>query len=164
MHLDPFLDVAKPTGRIIDFGCGTGRGALAMASRGHDVLLIDFTDNCRDKETLRLPFIQWDLTEPLPVHAPFGYCTDVMEHIPTDQVHLVIANILAASDRCWFQISTVLDQMGSLIGQRLHLTVRDHDWWRDTLSIFGEVTFEEEHETLSRFYVTALPSEGKIDG
>jgi uncharacterized Rossmann fold enzyme len=60
-----FKDVAKPTGRVIDFGCGSGKGALAIIEQtGCAVLLTDFTDNCRDKAAIGLPFLQWDLTRP----------------------------------------------------------------------------------------------------
>lgn len=136
---DTFLEVAKPNGRIVDFGCGTGRAAVKMASLGHDVLLVDFADNCRDHEAIALPFLEWDLTRPFTFTAPYGFCTDVMEHIPPQDVDTVLCNIMGAANRVFFQISTVPDQFGALIHQTLHLTVRPAEWWLDTIERLGFV-------------------------
>jgi hypothetical protein len=124
-----FLSEVNPDGLIIDFGCGTGRAALALHRQGHDVYLIDFAGNCRDDEALELPFLEWDLTVPMPARAKYGICCDVMEHIPPQDVEGVIRNIMEAAETVFFQISTVPDGFGQLIGQPLHLSVHDHDWW-----------------------------------
>lgn len=124
-----FLAHVKPEGLIIDFGCGTGRAALALAKRGHEVLCIDFADNCRDEEAMGLAFLEWDLSKPIPARANYGLCTDVMEHIPTADVVTVLSNIMAAARTVMFQISTVKDAFGAMLGTDLHLTVRGHEWW-----------------------------------
>ncbi len=130
MVVDKFLDVVQPDGMIIDFGCGTGRAGLALDEKGHDVLLVDFASNCRDEEAMRLHFAECDLTLPLAPRAKYGLCTDVMEHIQPHLVECVIANIMAAVDECFFQISTLPDSMGAFIGTDLHLTVEPAAWWR----------------------------------
>jgi SAM-dependent methyltransferase/uncharacterized Rossmann fold enzyme len=140
----------KPEGLVLDLGCGTGRAALRIAET-HNVLCIDFTDNSRDKAALKLPFIQWDLTQPLPVAGDVGFCTDVMEHIPPEDVDAVLANIMAAVPRCFFQIATVPDKFGATIGQPLHLTVRDHEWWA---AKFPNVLWSERTPMHSSFYVS----------
>jgi SAM-dependent methyltransferase len=142
----------KPGGLVLDLGCGTGRAAVKMADAGMDVLCIDFTDNCRDKAALRLPFVQWDLTKPLPVTGEHGFCTDVMEHIPPEDVDAVLANIMASVRWCFFQIATVPDKFGATIGQPLHLTVQDHDWWA---AKFRNVLWSERTPMHSSFYVAS---------
>jgi hypothetical protein len=149
-----FLDIVKPDGRVIDFGSGTGRGALALSKAGVDVWMVDFASNCRDNEALHLPFIEHDLSEPLALRAPYGYCTDVMEHIPPAQVALVIKNIMESAGTVFFQIATVPDNFGAVINQRLHLTVEPHDWWRETFQRLGYVvTFDRDIGQQSQFVV-----------
>ena len=149
-----FLRVAQPHGqRVIDFGCGTGRGALKI-SEFCPVLCVDFTDNSRDEAARHLPFVQADLTKPIPAEAPFGYCTDVMEHIPPEDVSTVIRNVMASAQTVFFQISTVPDLLGALINQDLHLTVRPHGWWRDLfISLGHSVQWDRECENAALFLI-----------
>jgi len=152
--VDTFLEVCKPDGLVIDFGCGTGRAALKIKEYGCYVQLIDFTDNSRDPAASELAFRQHDLTEPLALMAKWGYCTDVMEHIAPESVDKVINNIMAVAKTTFFQISTVPDNLGAIIGQQLHLTVRPHSWWRDTFIKMGYIVqWEYEHEIASMFVV-----------
>jgi hypothetical protein len=150
-----FLEVAKPSGLVIDFGCGTGRGALKIKEAGCDVLLVDFADNCRDPEAQSLPFMLADLTKPMSgLRARYGYCTDVMEHIPTADVGAVIDNIMACVDAAFFQISTVPDYCGACINQDLHLTVKPHGWWRQLFIDRGySVAWDQEQAITANFLV-----------
>jgi hypothetical protein len=146
------MELLKPKGKIIDFGCGTGRTGIALAKRGLNVFLIDFADNCRDEEALSLPFLEWDMTQPIPQSAPFGMCCDVMEHIPPDDVALVIENIMASAEKVFFLISTIQDQWGEMIGCELHLTVQPHAWWKAMFDKY-QVTYEHDLGIASLFIV-----------
>jgi len=149
-----FLELVKPAGLVIDFGCGTGRGSLKIAESGCQVLLLDFADNCRDEAAQHLRFQKHDLTKPIHVMGHYGYCTDVMEHIPTQFVGLVIENIMRAAPTVYFQISTVPDAMGELIGQKLHLTVQPHRWWRKLFESMGYfVAWQEMQDVCSSFII-----------
>ncbi len=149
-----FLDVASPQpgDTVADFGSGTGRASLAFAKAGLVPLMIDFAPNCRDTDCAHLPFLEWDLTEPILARLRFGFCADVMEHIPTDDVDKVLANIFGCAPRVFLQISTVHDNFGAAINQELHLTVRSHAWWRENLSKYGEVVYEDDGGDSSIFY------------
>lgn len=154
-HIAPeFLNIARPKNgaKIIDFGCGTGKGSLMLAvlanTAGIDVEIemLDFAANCLDEDvaqqclqegTTRLRFRQHDLTKPVPIAAEYGFNTDVMEHIPPDQVDLVLTNILQAARHVFFQISCVDDSCGKLIGHALHLSVHEPAWWKKKFEDLG---------------------------
>lgn len=153
---EAFLALMKVDGAgpVIDFGCGTGRGGLALAKAGLDVMLTDFVSAARDQEALGLPFLEWDLSLPCPLRAPYGYCCDVMEHIPPHQVETVIANIMNSAESVFFQIATVPDSFGTVIGQSLHLTVKSHEWWMGLFTYMGyAIQWAENMGAASRFIV-----------
>lgn len=152
--VDLFIESFRPRGTLIDFGCGTGRAGVKL-SKHCDVTLMDFTQNSRDIEAQLLPFIQHDLTKPVPVKADYGYCTDVMEHIEPENVDKVLTNIMSAVNDCFFQISTVPDVMGALIGQDLHLTVKPLEWWEQKFISLGfAVLWRRKVEAAALFFVT----------
>jgi uncharacterized Rossmann fold enzyme len=148
-----FIELVKPDDLIIDFGCGTGRAAKALYDKGHRVFLIDFADNCRDEEAMDLPFLEWDLTRPIPARAPYGLCTDVMEHIPPDDVEKVVSNIMEASETVMFQISTVKDAFGAVLGTDLHLTVKDHEWWGSLFERLGYVIKQQQKGDVNSLFI-----------
>ncbi len=138
--IDRFLAVIAPYAQdasLIDFGCGTGRAALELSTRGFSVLLTDFVTNSRDQSAQRLPFELIDLYEPIKLKARYGYCTDVMEHLETSKVDAVIAHIMDCVPQCFFQIAHTEDGMGVLIDQILHLTVKPFAWWLDKFCALG---------------------------
>lgn len=145
-----FLQIARPDhdAEVIDFGCGTGRGAIHLALfGGMKATMLDFTTNCLDSfvadacvsQPERIKFVQHDLTKSSPLRATYGYCCDVMEHIPTEDVQTVLKNILECSHHVFFGISTEQDIKGALINEVLHLTVKPLDWWVEQIKQAGAV-------------------------
>jgi hypothetical protein len=69
-------------------------------------------------------------------------------------VATVLGNIMEAAETVMFQISTVKDAFGSMLGTDLHLTVRDHIWW---LAHFDwlecDVTWQHQGDISSIFIV-----------
>jgi SAM-dependent methyltransferase len=151
---DTFIEQFEPKGDIIDFGCGTGRSSLKFEAAGLNPILVDFADNARDQEALHLPFIVHDLSQPMTIYAENGYCTDVMEHIPTHDVETVVRNIMSASEKVFFQISTVDDHFGAVFNEPLHLTVKPHKWWLKMFKRLGyKIHYNANLGNASIFYI-----------
>jgi SAM-dependent methyltransferase len=171
-----FLSQAKPLkdSTVIDFGCGTGRGGLMICALGNTVVtLLDFAGNALDEDVMkatitqskRISWLQHDLTKPIPITASYGFCTDVMEHIPPEQVDLVLKNILRSAAHVFFQIDLGEDNMGARIGETLHLSIHPYSWWVKKLRDHGCVIhWSYNHEDRAcRFYVSAWADQERIE-
>ena len=121
--------------KLIDFGCGTGRPAAQFQRLGASVTGIDHATNCLD-QGVNITFLQcclWNL--PPDLLCDYGYCTDVMEHIPPEKVDDVLSEIRrVVRNKVFFQIATFPDGMGKRIGETLHLSVHGPEWWSAKLS------------------------------
>jgi len=135
--LPALMGLLKKGSSIADFGCGTGRAAQRLRSNGFKVTGIDFAENCLD-DGVDIEFKQaclWDL--PSDLFFDFGYCTDVMEHIPPRKVNATLKCIANATRfGTFFQIATFKDRFGDKIGERLHLSVQPAEVWESVLLKF----------------------------
>lgn len=127
----------NPSDSVLDIGCGTGRAALRFSARGHRVHCVDIARNCLDpvaEMSLELTVAcLWDRYE-LPLQAyDWGYCTDVMEHLPEEHVLAALWEMRRHCRRIFFAIALFEDQCGKQVGEVLHLTVKPPRWWHDVL-------------------------------
>lgn len=143
--LPVFLDMAKPSvgASVLDAGCGSGKGAVALRAAGFNVTCCDLTAAGLSEPARDLPFVEaclWDDLTPHVGAVDYVYCCDVLEHIPTAMTMLVIARLLAVA-RCgvFLSISTVPDSYGAWVGESLHQTVQPFVWWRDNLRALGNL-------------------------
>lgn len=140
-----FATFARPGATVLDAGCGSGKGGVALARAGYDVTLCDLTDAGLVPEAQGLPFATACLWKPLRAQVRRGavdwvYCVDVLEHLPTQFTMLAIDHMLALSTQGVFLgISLVPDNFGPWLGHPLHLTVQPFVWWRDALKELGTV-------------------------
>lgn len=151
----------KPGDSVIDFGCGCGRASQAFNDKGFKLTAVDFAANCLDPD-VSVNFIQaclWDLPD---IKADFGYCTDVMEHIPTEKVGDVLSGIADRCQAAFFNIATRPDVMGNLIGRKLHMTVMQGDGWYRLLQHYWENVAMQEREGEATFVVSG-PKRRKND-
>jgi hypothetical protein len=135
--------------------------------------MLDFAENALDPQVSEalddnLKFQVADLTRPLPddLKSHFGFCCDVLEHIPEEDIDTVLKNILGHSKFVFFQISCVEDHFGNHPYIKadneelhLHLTVQPYAWWLNKFAELGCVV----HASWDRnghviFFVTATRS------
>jgi 2-polyprenyl-3-methyl-5-hydroxy-6-metoxy-1,4-benzoquinol methylase len=143
-NVERFMSVInpKPGASLIDIGCGEGVAGLAFERHGLAVTYLDITDAGLSPDVDRSRFIEAPLWSrwPKPAMAyDHGFCCDVMEHIPTEYVMLVLDRILSNCRMAWFQIALRPDNFGKAIGQPLHLTVRPFAWWLVRLGTIAKV-------------------------
>lgn len=144
-NVSRFMDVMKPERgeTLLDIGCGTGEAGLEFLNLGLDVRWLDITDAGLNSVIPTVRFIEKSLWSEWGSHWKFGYdygfCCDVMEHIPTEYTMLVIDRIVSNCRTSWFQIALVPDVFGAAIGQPLHLTVKPFSWWLERLKGAGKV-------------------------
>lgn len=133
-----FMQTAAPArnSKVIDWGAGTGRAGHKMWQMGLDVTLVDFVEHSLDKRVEddlcdTLQFIKHDLTEPSGLRGDYGYCCDVLEHIPESEVDAVLDHMLESCASTFFQISTVEDHFSTELEgvDCLHVTVKPYSWW-----------------------------------
>lgn len=141
--IDQFVKIVQPPphSSIIDIGCGTGVAGLKLRELGHQVSYLDITDAGLLPDVDRRRFIE----QPVWKHFgsgrffEFGYCCDLMEHIPIEFTLLTVHNVLRNCGTVFFQIALTPDEFGHAIGKPLHLTVQEFTWWRDRLALLGRL-------------------------
>lgn len=134
---------------VLDAGAGTGRGAVALKNIGFRVHMCDLTPDGLTPEARTIPFTPACLWDDLRIVLPyrFGrqydyvYCTDVMEHIPTQFVMLTVLRLLeVARYGVFFNIALTHENYGAFAGEHsLHKTVESFVWWRDNLATLGSL-------------------------
>jgi SAM-dependent methyltransferase len=122
---------------IVDLGCGHGYASRFFFERGMRVIAVDIADSSIEAGNRALvEFIcgtMWDL--PRSIITDYGFCVDVMEHIPPARVGATLSAIKRSVRReVFFDISLRKDGYGKLIGETLHLTVRPVEWWQEQLA------------------------------
>src|SRR6266566_1942148 len=150
-NVQRFMDVIKPdfnygSPSLLDIGCGTGEAGLEFAKLGFKVRWLDITNAGLHPDILQIQYIRFiqaalweDWGRELKYGHDYGFCCDVMEHIPTEYTMLVISRIVSVCRTTWFQIALEPDQFGAAIGQPLHLTVKPFGWWLERLKLAGNV-------------------------
>ncbi len=142
-YLPLFLQmIGEQRGQVLDAGCGSGKGSVALQAAGFTVTMADLTSAGLVPEADDIPFIERVLWDEWERNDRFDwvYCCDVMEHIPTPFTMLVIRQLLSVCRKGVFlSISLMPDSYGVMIGQPLHHTVQTFPQWRDQLNTIGRV-------------------------
>lgn len=156
-NVDRFMSVMQPeTGStVIDVGCGSGHAGLELERCGLYPFFMDITEAGLDAVPCG-QFIQQPAWAPWPAkHFDYGFCCDVLEHIPPEYAMLVCDRIIERCGAAWLQICNQPDNFGpQLLGEPLHLTVRPFSWWLLRLATLGKVIDARDLCGVSLFVVT----------
>ncbi len=155
-----------PGDTITDFGCGEGWSVKFFSDKGMDAFGVDIASNAiRAPGIVVVEACLWDLGDIM--RSDFGFCCDVMEHIPTAKVRDTLENIAAhVRTACYFRISTEPDHFGpKLIGKPLHLTVASADSWRKVLEKFFDAVMTVDKKPGHVVFLASrpLPSRASSD-
>lgn len=143
---------------VLDAGCGSGKGALALEAAGYRVTGCDLTPDGLLPEAQHLPFYAvclWDNVVGACGRHTWVYCTDVLEHLPPVYAALVVHRLLqCARTAAFFSIALVPDAFGKWVGRPLHQTVLPYRQWKATLGELGTVVAARDLGTTGLFLVT----------
>jgi 2-polyprenyl-3-methyl-5-hydroxy-6-metoxy-1,4-benzoquinol methylase len=163
-YLPLFLDMVQTShGTVLDAGCGSGKGALALQQAGFEVTACDLTPNGLIPAASGLRFHVVSLWHDLPPQlgylfgrqVDYVYCCDVLEHIPLPFTMLVVRNLLAVARKGVFlTIALQPDQCGVWVGTALHQSVQSFVSWRDQLAELGTVQECRDCLMTGIYYVT----------
>lgn len=131
-----------PYETVNDYGSGPARATKFFEEKGLHAIGIDLAENAAETDVPIFHVSLWDMVGHVP-GAHYGFCCDVMEHIPPEKGDAVLKQIAHLTNKaCYFRIATRPDVMGPrLLGEPLHLTIKDAEWW---LNRIGENFHEVE--------------------
>lgn len=155
-HATVFASMALHRGSVLDAGCGSGKGMVALHQQGYSPFGCDVTLSGVIPEARGFPAVEASLWHDLfpvaylayaagviqPPAQKFNYvyCCDVLEHVPPVFTMLVVRNLLAVAEHGVFlSIAFTPDEFGVWFGQSLHRTVRRYDEWLHDLQELGSV-------------------------
>jgi hypothetical protein len=136
---------AEKSNSIIDFGCGRGLALQEFFDQGLLPLGVDIASNALDERVAaHFPLLRaclWNLPDCLTAH--YGYCTNVLEHIPEKKVDDSLLDMaISVRHGIFFQFE--------LVGA--HTYGKSPGWWEDTLrQRFSSVVEIERDEKFVQF-------------
>jgi SAM-dependent methyltransferase len=125
-----FLQHAAPGASVMDFGCGNGTSLEWLQRQGLQALGIDIAENSSSRPDVYYRDLRDRRNMRMIPKSDYGLCTDLMEHIPTEDIDIVLKHIAQkVVKRVLFGIARLPDRDGDEFGVTLHLTLKDMEWW-----------------------------------
>ena len=135
--VEKLYQVINPKSKsLLDYGCGQSKTAILLAEKCNMFLYYQY-DPAIERLSIQ-PDFQYDTV----------ICTDVLEHVPEEELNEVLVNIWSYSkEEIIFIISTREAAEVLPNGENAHCTVQEKGWWDKKLkSIFKLVEELKEFE------------------
>lgn len=115
-------------GKVLDAGCGRGSVLRYMLDNGIDAFGVELSKSACEKYLQGLPHANADIiTWAEQGHRYAGLiCTDVLEHIPPDQIHRVLAALAKLAPSGFLGVA---NHSSIHEGHELHVIQKGRDWW-----------------------------------
>lgn len=125
---------------VIDLGCGRGWYLRKMKSLGHTVFGVEQAQSACKKYLGDIPhvcsniksFLKKEITDGLPRKWDVLMNTDVIEHLPENEIDWTIKNLSKLSDVGLYGITNSHDP-DEMTGEELHLCIHNREWWTKVL-------------------------------
>lgn len=139
---------------VLDVGCGPGWSVLEFLGRGYKAQGVEPCGYLFGQE-LRVPaglgiVKKGSITEiPFPAESfDLTFSTDVLEHLPEEEVHQAISELVRVSKKHIF-VSICSHEAVCFPHLKLHQTVKPQEWWKEQFLQFRlkrkEYGGENEH-------------------
>lgn len=146
---DTVRDIARTYGcaSILDYGCGQGSLAVALADSGLDVREYD-------------PAVAGKDAAPAP--ADLVVCTDVLEHVEPDRIWAVVGHLASLSGKALFLVVSLVETAKTLSdGRQAHILLHTPAWWREMVGAHGCLVARELAIKPEKQWVAVLVPEGR---
>ena len=157
-------DLVFPAGaKVLDAGCAYGHAVKAWNDRGYDAYGYDHSPYAIERGHAMYPDLGeriWvqSITDPIPVTVQAITCTEVLEHVPPENLEKVLDNFQAASN--WLFTTVGLSPrfgvpLPDTDTDPTHIHWPHKSWWCEFLEQWGHLDWDIMH----RFALTAAPME-----
>lgn len=129
---------------VIDFGFGRGAALDFFEGNGLVVAGVDVSSFAVAQQRMgnrRVFHASLDDMAEVPADAfDFGFCNDVLEHLPPESVERALLEIgRICRKKLFASVCPTASHHLSPTGENLHLTVRSENWWKEQLEKLGSV-------------------------
>ena len=147
-YIKPLIGSNKST-TILDYGCGKGALGKSLLSEGYTVRLYD-------------PFVPEFSTLPKNKYG-IVLCTDVLEHIPEQELDAVLLDIKRYSENVIFVISLTFADHILANGNNAHCTIKPKSWWLNRIAkIFNLAEEVQTRQETALSIITWKPEIGAL--
>jgi len=112
--------------KIVDYGSGQGLTTKKLLELGYDV--IEYEPGIKEKRE------NFKIINSKNFQSDLLICTDVLEHIPEDELTDFLTDLFSYSSRLIITICTREARLLLPNGENPHCTVRPGSWWIEQLS------------------------------